>query len=154
MSANPKMDTEFECTYKKVELKYIAELPKMSDGTVDVGDEEDILFLCEEVYREEFLKFFGISFFDEDVINRRVSELFKLCNANERFHRISSSIQEKYCVFVEDPEHAFMQLFSYQFFHLTHECIKQLVNPLLTHGLTHDLAFELLENEVRLFNTE
>lgn len=145
-----KLNIEFECIYKETELNHIAELPKNEGGTVDAGDEEDVLFLCEEVYREEFLKFFGVSYFDDAVINKQVAMLFLMCNNHERFSRILRTIQGKCCIFEEDPEQAFMQLFSYQFFHLMHSCVKQLFRP----DESREVSFGLLESEVLLFGTQ
>jgi len=144
------VNTEFECIYKKVELKHLAELRTTENGTVDMEDEEDILYLCEEVYREEFLKFFGVTFFEENIINMRVSKLFALVNEHVRFSKIIDNISSKSCVFNEDPEQAFMQLFSYQFFYMTFDCIKQLFSP----DESQDISFKLLENSVKLFGTE
>jgi hypothetical protein len=136
------VNLEFECVYKKTELKYLAELPQ---GPRDEEAEEDILFLCEEVYREDFLKFFKTNTFDDALINGKVSKLLKLCQENERFIKIFSLLSAKISIFSEDIEQTFMQLFSYQFFYLTHDCIKQLNN---------DTAFDALEHAVKLFNTE
>ena len=144
------VNVEFESIYKKVELKHLAELPRLENGTVDAEDEEDIMYLCEEVYREEFLKFFGVASFEEDVINARVNELFKIVIKEEKFIEILTMFTNKYSIFNQDLEQAFMQLFSYQFFYLTHECIKQLFSP----DESHDLSFELLRNTVNLFGTE
>ena len=144
------VNTEFECIYKKVELKHIAELPRAENGTVDAEEEEDIMFLCEEVYREEFLKFFRVTSFDDEIINARVNELFKLVRQDERFVKILGIISTKSCIFEEDQEQGFIQLFSYHFFHLTHDCIKQLFAP----DELRDISFGLLENAVKLFGTE
>jgi hypothetical protein len=144
------INVEFESIYKKVELKHLAELQRSEDGTVDAEDEEDVMYLCEEVYREEFLKFFRVHSFEESVINARVNELFKIVKKEEKFTEILRIFAVKHSIFNEDLEQAFMQLFAYQFFHLTHECIKQLFFP----DDSRDLSFELLKNAVMLLDTE
>jgi hypothetical protein len=145
-----RVNVDFECIYKKVELKHLAELPRSENGTIDAEEEEDIMYLCEEVYREEFLKFFNVTFFEEDVINARVKKLFASLNEHEKFSKILKTLSIKCNIFKEDPEQAFMQLFSYHFFHTTFDCIKQLVSP----DESCKLSFELLENAVELFGTE
>lgn len=144
------VNVDFECIYKKVEHKHLAELTRSENGTIDVEEEEDIMYLCEEVYREEFLKFFGVTFFEEDVINARVSKLSALLNEHARFSEILKTLSMKCNIFKEDSEQAFMQLFSYHFFHVMFDCIKQLVSP----DESCELSFELLENAVELFGTE
>jgi len=144
------VDLEFECIYKKVELKHLSELPKLANGLFDPEEEEDIMYLCEEVYREEFLKFFRVTSFEEGIINKHVNKLFELVKGNEMFSKMLDTISSKSCIFEEDMELAFMQLFSYQFFYLTHECIKQLIEP----NESRDMAFEKLENAVKMFGTE
>ena len=144
------INIDFECIYKKVELKHLAELPKSVNGTVDAEEEEDVMYLCEEVYREEFLRFFGVTSFEECIINTRVGELLKLVIVDPKFSEILKIISAKYAIFKEDTELAFMQLFSYQFFYLTYDCIKQLFLP----DESTDVTFALLENAVRLFGTE
>jgi len=141
------VNLEFECVYKKTELKYLAELPQ---GPRDEEAEEDILFLCEEVYREDFLKFFKTNTFDDALINGKVSKLLKLCQENARFIKIFSLLSAKISIFSEDIEQTFMQLFSYHFFHLTHDCMKQLI----TTDEGYNVAFDALEHAVHLFNTE
>jgi hypothetical protein len=147
---NIGIDLEFDCTYKKVELKYLAELPKDLDGQRDKEAEEDILFLCEEVYREDFLKFFKTNTFDDSLINKKVSELLKLCQGNERFIKIFSLLSAKISIFREDIEQTFMQLFSYHFFYLTHDCMKQLATP----NEFYNDVFDTLEHATNSFNTE
>ena len=146
------VNLEFECTYKKVELKYLAELPQGLNGQRDEEAEEDILFLCEEVYREDFLKFFKTNTFDDALINGKVSKLLSLCQENARFTKIFSLLSAKISIFSEDIEQTFMQLFSYQFFYLTHDCVKQLYNDINNDG--YNEAFDALEHAVHLFNTE
>ena len=115
MSKLPQYNYTFICTYKETEIKYL------NDVTVD---KDDVLFLCEEIYRFEFLKCFHLDDFDDDVINLCVKDLCATCSKDERFKAIidlvSAHMKEP------DLEICFMQLFSYNFLHLTQACINQL----------------------------
>ena len=53
MSKLPQYNYALECTYKETEKKY------SNDSDPDV-DADDVAFLCEEIYRFEFLKCFHL----------------------------------------------------------------------------------------------
>jgi hypothetical protein len=115
----------FECTYKDVEKKYLDEFKKKENKDEDdVEDEDDIYFLCEEIYRIEFIKCFNLEEFNDDVINACVKELFDECIKNFDFNKIIHLVKDK----TGDPdlELCFMQLFAYDMFFYTHKCIGQL----------------------------
>lgn len=115
MSTPVTYNYTFECSYKDIENKYF------NDTEVE---KDDVLFLCEEIYRFEFLKCFNLDDFDDNIINSLVKKLYTDCYKDERFkviiHLVSEHMQE------QDLEICFMQLFSYPFLHLTQMCIKQL----------------------------
>ena len=121
---------EFVCTYKDVEEKCIYDLHNLEKKEEKVlngepsdsdEDEENIYFLCEEIYRIEFIKCFNLEDFDDDIINAQVKNLFDLCKGHEEFSKIIQLVKEK--TGDEDIEICFMQLFSYELFYLTHNCI-------------------------------
>ena len=144
---------EFSCTYKDLEQQYLNKQPinkqqksslkeekdaskekdaseeKDASKEKDAGEEEedndDIYFLCEEVYRIEFLKCFDLSEFDETVINNCVKNVFYVCIDYEPFKNII--VSANMFLLMDDLEMAFMFLFSYNLLHLTHPCIKQLI---------------------------
>jgi hypothetical protein len=115
MSNLPPYNYTLECSYKETEKKY------SNDATVDP---DDVAFLCEEIYRFEFLKCFHLDEFEDDIINSYVKDLCATCSKDPRFKAIldlvSAHMKEP------DLEMCFMQLFSYHFLHLTQSCIKQL----------------------------
>ena len=115
MSAPISYNYTFECTYKDAENKYI------NDKEVDA---DDVLFLCEEIYRFEFLKCFNLDEFDDNIINALVKKLCADCCKDDNFKTIIDLVS----VHMKEPdlEICFMQLFSYNFLHLTQACINQL----------------------------
>ena len=111
---------DFVCTYKDVEEKCIYDLHNLEKKEEKVlngepsdsdEDEENIYFLCEEIYRIEFIKCFNLEDFDDDIINAQVKNLFDLCKGNEEFSKIIQLVKEK--TGDEDIEICFMQLFSF-----------------------------------------
>jgi hypothetical protein len=137
---------DFVCTYKDVEEKCIYDLHhpekkeenlvKTLDKAIEENgepsdsdeDEENIYFLCEEIYRIEFIKCFNLEDFDDNIINAQVKNLFDLCKGHEEFSRIIELVKNK--TGYEDLEICFMQLFSYELFYLTHDCIGKIHNRL------------------------
>ena len=130
----------FECTYKDVEKKYLGKVltkktdaqptdtTKVCDGDNDDECEDDIYFMCEEIYRIEFLKCFNLVEFNDDIINAHVKELFELCKDNITFKHVINLVKTK--LKEEDIEICFMQLFAYDLFFYTHNCIKQIKNDM------------------------
>jgi hypothetical protein len=115
MSTPVSYNYTFDCTYKDIENKYF------NDNKVEV---DDVLFLCEEIYRFEFLKCFNVDEFDDNVVNSLVKKLCADCCKDLRFKAIIDLVSEH--MQEQDLEICFMQLFSYPYLHLTQSCIKQL----------------------------
>lgn len=157
-------DFDFDCTYKDVENKYINnnELSIKKQDSLEIREQkeenklnepmeledsidlDDVAFLCEEIYRTEFLKFFKLTEYDDLKVNEMVHKLFCTCIADELFSKLIEALQTKIHAFSDDTECAFMQLFSYPLFHLTHGCIKQLI---LTGTITQS-SYSSLEEEI------
>lgn len=149
-------DLGFKCQYKEVEEKYLKKKQSMSKGAsccegepdeTSTIEDDDVLFLCEEVYREDFLKFFKLENFEDEIVNKKTEKLFRACSRNILFSSLIAKIKAHIGVSSADDECAFMQLFSYPFFNLTHECIKQyLLNGVIDEGLS-----ATIEDKVTLF---
>ena len=149
----------FKCQYKEVEEKYLNKKRAQNTSCCCEPDEastpdeeltiedDDILFLCEEVYREDFLKFFRLADYDSNEVNNKTAELYKVCSKNKLFSLLIDDVRMHSCG-LEDNECAFMQLFSYPFFHLTHECIKQLI---LNGAIEERLTVAIEEKVISFF---
>jgi hypothetical protein len=152
---NNSFNLQFKCQYKEVEDKYLRKKRENAascccESKADEHDEastsetveeeptvedDDILFLCEEVYREDFLKFFKLEHYDDTIVNGKTSELYKVCSKNMLFALLIEDVK-MHVKTLEDNECAFMNLFAYPFFYLTHECIKQFIlNGTIEEGL-------------------
>jgi hypothetical protein len=159
----------FKCQYKEVEDKYLlkkraaearccfdesktddpdeASTPETMDDSLTLED-DDILFLCEEVYREDFLKFFKLEHYDDTIVNNKTSELYKVCSKNMLFSLLIHEVKTRGSA-LDDDECAFMQLFAYPFFYLTHECVKQLI---LDGAVEEGLKAEIEEKVTSFFS--
>ena len=125
----------FVCNYKNIEL---TQLQKIEDTDEDLKD--DVYFLCEEIYRREFLSCFHLLEYDDHVINTTVNALYTKCYQDPNFKIVLDFISEH----MQEPdiEMCFMQLFSYHYLYLTHSCIRQLEH---TKALDEPLRNQLLD---------
>ena len=142
MSKLPEYNYTFECTYKDIELKYL------NDAVADV-DADDVTFLCEEIYRFEFLKCFHLDEFEDNIINLYVKDLCAICSKDGRFKAIIDLVSAH----MDEPdlEICFMQLFSYNFLYLTQACIKQLY---ACKQLGESAQQDLMQAYKRLYNLD
>ena len=124
----------FVCSYKDIELN---QLQKIDESNED--DKEDVYFICEEIYRHEFLICFHLVEYDDNVINSTVTKLYIKCYKDPNFKLVLDFISEH--MQEPDRERCFMQLFSYHYLYLTQQCIRQLEH---TQQLCDTLRNQLL----------
>ncbi len=93
-------DLTYPSMYKIIEKRY------MNDPEFD--DSDAVYILTEHLYREEFLRFFGMTQFEEDEINKNVMMLFDQVVNMEAIQDILKEMDE-----TMDDELKFKLLFSY-----------------------------------------
>ena len=77
----------------------------------------------DELYKKEFLDVFNLETYDEKIINEELDNLYYL--QKNVFDIILKYISENHKFPIElTPEQCFPFLFSWEYFHITHECIK------------------------------
>ena len=91
-------NTQFSCTYNQV----------------DESSQED-------QYRTEFLRAFYLEEFNEQNINQEVDALFEVMKNHSEF--VACMQKSAATFFSEDLQTGLMGLFAYDFFHLAHPCI-------------------------------
>lgn len=77
----------------------------------------------DDVYREQFLKFFNIEEYDEEKIKRVQTFIYTSLKDNTKFKELINIIKTKYSEFAD--EHAYMILYSFENFDLFSEIIKK-----------------------------
>jgi hypothetical protein len=108
------MDTSFPTLYKEIEKRYMGD----KEFTPEI-----IYVLTENTYREELLKFFGVEYFDQEVINASILSLYDKIKENTIVQTAVEKLQEKY----QDEVTSFMILFSYDYFHLFYPCVQAIL---------------------------
>jgi len=77
----------------------------------------------EEIYRKEFLNVFNLETYDEKIINKELDNLDY--SQKTVFDVILKYFSENHKFPIElTPEQCFPFLFSWEYFNLTHECVK------------------------------
>ena len=79
----------------------------------------------EAQYRMEFLRAFHLEEFDEQKINQEVSVLFEVMKNHPEF--VACMQKSAATFFSEDLQTGLMGLFAYDFFHLAHPCMCDLL---------------------------
>lgn len=95
----------------------------------------------DDVYREQFLKFFMIEEYNEEKIKDVQLFVYNSLKNNTKFKEIIDIVKVKYSEFSD--EHAYMILFSFENFDLFSEVIKKLYKNELT-----DDDFKCLEENI------
>jgi hypothetical protein len=124
----------FVCSYKDIELNQLQTIDETNED-----DKEDVYFICEEIYRHEFLICFHLAEYNSKVINTTVNALYTQCYQDPNFKLVLDFISEH--MQEPDREMCFMQLFSYHYLYLTQQCIRQLEH---TQQLCDTLRNQLL----------
>jgi len=77
----------------------------------------------DKLYKKEFLDVFNLETYDEKIINEELDNLYY--SQKSVFDVILKYISENHKFPIElTPEQCFPFLFSWEYFHITHECIK------------------------------
>jgi hypothetical protein len=137
----PSYNYDFVCSYKDIETSLLQKVEEANkpDKEDKEEDTEQVYFVCEEIYRHEFLMCFHLVEYDCDVINSTVTELYIKCYKDPNFKLVLDFISEH----MQEPdiEMCFMQLFSYHYLYVTQQCIRQLKH---TQQLCDTLRNQLL----------
>tara|TARA_B100001093_G_C26350883_1_gene810205 strand:+ start:297 stop:638 length:342 start_codon:yes stop_codon:yes gene_type:complete len=95
----------------------------------------------DDIYRDQFLKFFKIEDYDEERIKDVQTFVYTTLKDNNKFKQIINIIKTKYSEFSD--EHAYMILYSFENFDLFSEIIKKLYKNTLD-----DSDFKSLEENI------
>jgi hypothetical protein len=104
-----------------------------NDSDLNIDDIND-LFTSKYLYENEILHAFHMNNFDEQIINLKIKELYDYIHNIRVMNESANSLLDFTSRIASDilscsDEHSgFILLFSYQFFHITHLCIIDLLN--------------------------
>jgi hypothetical protein len=130
-------NTKFKVKYNDIEKELLSQedLVKQYNYT-----SQDIMDICNKLYRDEFLSVFGLEYFENDKINSMITIVYDKMMTNMEFKKIIDDILQFCCkdsflntnMQLDDEEEKEIKkqiivttLFSQHLFYITHKCICQ-----------------------------
>lgn len=124
-------NTQFKVKYNDIEQELINKLKEEQDDN-DYST-QDVLDICNKLYRDELLSVFGLDDLDDDKLNQSMNYVYDMMIKNEQFKQLVVDMEEKYFKeFITNQEKQdsirqviLISLFSQHIFHIIHKCICQ-----------------------------
>jgi hypothetical protein len=122
-------NTDFEVKYRDIQDELLF---KLKDNKVEPEYEysnDDILSICDKLYRDELMSvFYTDDLFDDKIDNGMKYVLEKMLENND-FKLMADEVKQKYSLMVEHDNYLetviILSLFSNDIFYLFHKCICQ-----------------------------
>jgi hypothetical protein len=163
-------NTQFTVKYNDIEKELIHKLKnKTPEEYEENSDEEheysseDVLDICNKLYRDELLSVFGADDFIDDKIDLGMKYVFEKMSINTEFHKIIEEMTQ-ICIntFLKNEEIdeqklldikqlITITLFSQDIFYITHNCICQQIE---VGTIDNDLLVQLRKHSVDLFKNQ
>lgn len=161
-------NTQFKVKYKNIEQELINNLKNKIPDDPKVNEyeytSEDVLDICNKLYRDEFLSVFGAEDITDDIIDKGIKYIYDIMITNTKFKEIIDELS-KFGInqFIKNEEISnektesikqllLLILFSQNIFYITHKCICQQIelgtidDDLLVELRNHSI--DLLENNL------
>jgi hypothetical protein len=152
-------NTQFKVKYNDIEQELINKLKEEQDDNDYCT--QDVLDICNKLYRDELLSVFGLDDLDDDKLNQSMNYVYDTMIKNEQFKQLVVDMEEKYFKeFITNQEKQdsirqviLISLFSQHIFHIIHKCICQqietgTIDDILIADVRHNLI-DLLENQFK-----
>jgi hypothetical protein len=167
-------NTQFKVKYHNIEqelmnnlkLKTLEEYDSNVNNNSDVEYEyssEDVIDICNKLYRDEFLSVFEAEELNDDKIDNGMKYIHNIMMTNENFKQIideianltSNEFNKDQLLNFEQKESikqlSLISLFSQNLFHITHKCICQQIE---VGTIDDNLLVELRKYSVDLFKNQ
>lgn len=156
-------NTQFKVKYKNIEQELIHNLKNKIPDDPNVNEyeytSEDVLDICNKLYRDEFLSVFGAEDITDDIIDKGIKYVYDIMINNTKFKEIIDELS-KFGInqFIKNEEISnektesikqllLLILFSQNIFYITHKCICQQIE---LGTIDDDLLVELRNNSIDL----
>ena len=98
------------------------------DDSAFEGDEteEDKETIRTLLYQKDLLGIFNLNEFDEDIVNKKVRDIFVILKNNDDLLFCMKELSKK-CIF-SNEDIGLMMFFSFDYMYLTHTCVCELLN--------------------------
>ena len=159
--------TDFQVKYYNIEKELIDKLntknPETNSDEEYEYSNQDVLDICNKLYRDELLSVFGAEDLSDDKLDKGMSYVYEIMMINDLFKEIINEMETtlingfiKNDNIIPDKQESLRQLilislFSQHLFHITHKCICQQIelgvvdNDLLVELKTNSFEF-VVEN--------
>ena len=133
-------NTKFKVKYNDIEKELLSQEDLVKQYNYS---SQDIMDICNKLYRDEFLSVFGLEYFENDKINEMLTIVYDKMMTNIEFKNIIDDILQFCCkdsflntnmLLEEDNEEkekeikkqfVLTSLFSQHLFYITHKCVCQ-----------------------------
>jgi len=114
------------------------------DDSAFEGDEteEDKETIKTLLYQKDLLAVFNENVFDEDIINKKVRDLFVILQKNDDLLFCMKELSKK-CIF-SNEEIGLMMFFSFDYLYLSHPCISEYIK----NGSISDANLNILKDSI------
>lgn len=117
------------------------------DNTDDYLNSELFFDKSHELYQKDLLKCFQLDKYDDESINKKITYLYNLIKDDDEWKDLlKNALNKMNLMIVDDLEYGFILLFSYDYFYLTHECLKHF----LKHHNNNNKFFKILKKKYNM----
>ena len=159
-------NTKFKVKYNDIEKELLSQEDLVKQYNYS---SQDIMDICNKLYRDEFLSVFGLEYFENDKINAMLTIIYDKMMTNMEFKKIIDDILLFCCkdpflntnVSLDDKKdeeekeikkHIILTtLFSQHLFYITHKCICQ---QLELGTIDNELLLELKTHSIDIFTNQ
>ena len=121
--------------YEKEEKSIETDETQPETETVSVTSDLDENFTSKYLYDNELLHAFNMEIYDANILSNKIFQLYYYLTSHREAYtdihkllQIADNISMKY-IYKSDPFNGFMILFSFDYFHITHLCLCDILNP-------------------------
>ena len=104
---------------------------------------EENLDRVDKQYNYDFLKVFNLEYYNSDLIDKIILELFNDLITNERLKKLMIKLSNSHLS--ESHDLGFCMMFSFNYFHILHKIINSYYT---SNGLIDDFFLDELENKI------
>ena len=122
---NVEYDSNIVCTY----CFYDSTLRKYQpDVKIDLDDVSDFEDMSDLIYQSELVHAFMIEKYSEDIINRKIEQIYEIVKDNLYIKTFIKRVLEINTIPLTCLYKGFMFLFCYDYFFITHGCICDIIH--------------------------
>jgi hypothetical protein len=155
-------NTKFKVKYNDIEKELMSKLNLDEEYPYSY---QDVLDICNKLYRDELLSVFGLEYFENDNMNEMITNVYDKMITNVEFKEIIDKISnvcfKDFFFKKEDEEEEKKEsiqkqiilttLFSQNLFYITHKCVCQQIE---LGTIDKDLLVELKTHSVDIFTNQ